>query len=180
MLMQNDIVIHNDYVEIILRNKKGQETGRTLIDLEDLEIVSSHTWSINTHGYARASKDNKYLGLHKLITKTGSNEIVDHINRNRLDNRKYNLRIVTRNENATNKGKQSNNKSGVIGVSLYKRDMKWVAEIKFNGVKNVIGRYIEKENAIKARLLKEHELLGEYAPQKHLFKQYGIGVDIDG
>lgn len=175
---KNDVIKYDDYAEIILRNKKGEEVGRAIVDLKDLDMVMQYKWSLNRHGYARTRlKDGRMLSLHKFITGTDENTIVDHINRNRLDNRKENLRIVSWNENAINKGLQSNNKSGVAGVSYYKRRKRWVAEIKYNGKKKVIGYFKNKEDAIRARLLEEKRLLGEYAPQKHLFEKYGIGED---
>ncbi|AYP68281.1 HNH endonuclease [Bacillus phage vB_BcoS-136] len=176
--MKNDIVVFDDYVEVILRDREGLETGRTIIDLEDLKKISKHTWSINIHGYARANKNNKYIGMHKLITNTDKNEIVDHKDRNRLNNRKSNLRIVSSSDNAINKNIQSNNSSGVSGVSYYKSRDRWVAEIKYEGVKKWIGSFSSKEKAIKARLTEEFNLFGDLSPQKHLFEEYGIGVDV--
>lgn len=175
--MNNDFYIkEGEYVEIILRNKNRDITGIAVIDLDDFETVSKHTWSIDTHGYARATKNNKNIWMHKLITNTDGNSLIDHKDRNRLNNRKRNLRIATRSENGINKGIQSNNLSGVAGVSYYKSRDRWVAEIKFEGKKIWIGQFRKKEDAIVARLNKELEMFGELSPQKHLFENYNIGV----
>ena len=74
--------------------------------------------------------------------------------------------------NPTSKAR-SNSKSGVIGVVTGKND-KWVAQIVIDGKTKRIGTFTLKEDAIKARLLREIEIFGEQAPQKHLFEQYGI------
>jgi hypothetical protein len=77
--------------------------------------------------------------------------VVDHNNRNRLDCRKSNLRIVSYQQNGFNKGKQSNNTSGYPGVSWNKRQEAWEAYISFNRKKISLGKYLDKEDAIKAR-----------------------------
>ena len=69
---------------------------------------------------------------------------------------------------------RTDNKSGVIGVYFSKEHNKWRAQIKING-KNVMVYYgSSKEDAIKARLEAEAKYYREFAPQRHLFEQYGI------
>lgn len=74
------------------------------------------------------------LGLHRYIMKEPKGLQVDHINRNPLDNRKCNLRICTTQENANNKGKYKNNKSGHKGVYYINLFKCWVAELKYNKI----------------------------------------------
>lgn len=64
------------------------------------------------------------------------NNFVDHINNNKLDNRKINLRIVTPHQNSMNKSSALNTSSKYIGVFLNKRDNKYQAYINFNLKKN--------------------------------------------
>lgn len=71
-------------------------------------------------------------------------------------------------ENNRNRGLCVTNKSGVIGVHFDKKRNKWAASITLNGKKIFIGRFENKEAAIQARLQKEHELFGEFAPQQML------------
>lgn len=69
----------------------------------------------------------------------------------------------------------SNNTSGILGVYFIKKKSKWLSEICFKRKKYYLGEYKNKEEAIKARLKAELEFYGKNnAPQKHLFKQYGI------
>ena len=68
----------------------------------------------------------------------------------------------------------SNNKTGVTGVYYRKYNGKYSALIKDNGRQICIGTFTNKEDAIKARLKAEIQYYGEFAPQKHLFEEYGI------
>ena len=99
-------------------------------------------------------------------------EIVDHIDKNRKDNRKRNLRRCAFTENDRNRGLYSTNTSGVTGVFYDKERGMWLANISYNGKRVYIGRYKFKEDAVKARLSKDSELFGEYAPQKALYETY--------
>ena len=96
----------------------------------------------------------------------------DHIDRNHLNNRKYNLRKCTHAQNSTNRSIQSNNKSGVIGVCYYQNA--WNVELSLNKKKVFLGRFQNFEEAVKVRLLAEIKYFGEFAPQKHLYKKYGV------
>ena len=101
-------------------------------------------------------------------------EIIDHIDRNKLNNRKNNLRVTNDYGNARNTSLAKNNTSGIIGVSFVSDRNKWVAQITVNYQNISLGRYINKEDAIVARLKAEKEYFGEFAPQRHLFEKYGI------
>lgn len=76
---------------------------------------------------------------------------LDHINRNRSDNRISNLREVTNKQNLQNAGKYSHNTSGHSGVYRYKRDSKWRAQIKHNQKHISLGYFNTIEEAIAAR-----------------------------
>lgn len=82
---------------------------------------------------------------------------VDHVNGNGLDNRIKNLRVVTPLDNCANKKRYKNNTSGVTGIS--KRGGKWRARIQKDGNPIVIGTFLEKSDAIKARMKAEKELM---------------------
>ena len=76
---------------------------------------------------------------------------LDHINRNRSDNRISNLREVTTKQNGQNRSKQSNNTSGHPGISWHKRDSKWGAHIRHNQKLIHLGYFTDIEEAVSAR-----------------------------
>ena len=102
-------------------------------DEVDAELVDAHkSWHM-VNGYVQTEVGNRklgtraYLRLHRLIMQPGPNEIVDHINRDPLDNRRENLRIADKSKNGMNRGPQVNNTSGFKGVSFHAKTGKWVA-----------------------------------------------------
>lgn len=71
---------------------------------------------------------------------------------------------------------QMNNKSGCAGVCWDKKHNRWMSTLTHNGTIYYLGRFFNKEDAIRARLEAEAKYFGEFAPQHHLFKQYGITI----
>lgn len=147
-------------------------------DLEDYDKIKEYCWAehkMSGRNYvaleARDMKTNKLIRMSNLL----GFKNYDHINRNTLDNRKENLREATNRENSINKNKLPTNTSGVIGVHYDKQTGMWVARINYKPNKRiVICRSCNKEDAIKARLMAEAKYYGNFAPQRHLFEQYGI------
>lgn len=146
-------------------------------DWEDFDKIKEYCWreKITKDGYHSVVADvrnkRKNLPLHQLIV---NYELCDHSNRNPFDNRKSNLRDATKNDNSRNKSLQCNNTSGVTGVSFIKDTQKWRARIVVNNQEIHLGTFVSKEDAIIARLKAEREYYGEFAPQRHLFEEYGI------
>ena len=140
-------------------------------DLEDFDLIKDYCWYITNKGYVDAHdiKDSsKRLKMHRLVTKCPKGMDVDHINHVKSDNRKSNLREVTRSQNLMNRRVLKNNTSGVTGVTWVKQINKWRAMIGVN--RNVIhlGDYTTKEDAIQARLKGEQLYFGEYSPNNNL------------
>ncbi len=155
-----------------------------LIDKEDFDKVKLYTWSENKKsGYIityviiqdeNGGKKLKPLMIHNLIMGFKG---IDHIEHNKKDNRKSKLRKATSQQNNQNIVIPSHNTSGIIGVSFDKRDNVWTAFIGSNNKTHKICRSKNKEDCIIARLKAEKKYYGEFAPQRHLFKQYGIEED---
>jgi hypothetical protein len=111
---------------------KLTQNKRTIVDDEDFEYLNQWKWQFSK-GYAvrmqydSATQKQHPVFIHKELIKT--NKQVDHINRNRLDNQKSNLRECTAADNSHNRSKQYNNTSGFIGVTRAATGLPWKAFI---------------------------------------------------
>ena len=146
-------------------------------DLEDYDKIKDYCWR------EYVPKDCDHITLRTRDRQSGENIMMhglifekccDHINRNPLDNRKSNLRKATAMENARNSSRAKNNTSGITGVTWNKRDCVWQARICVDRKSKSLGCFNDKTDAIIARLNAENEYYGEFAPQRHLFKEYGV------
>lgn len=172
---RNDYVVDGNIAYIVLRNSKQEETGRAIIDIDDLERLIQYKWTLGTWGYAESSINNKNVLMQRLVlNEFDVVNIVDHINRNTLDNRKSNLRIVDKSLNAVNAGIRSNNTSSVTGVSWNKNTNSWRAYINYKGKRIELGHRKEFDNAVVLRLNAENKYYSGMQPQKELFEEYGV------
>lgn len=131
-------------------------------DLEDYDLIKDRCWSESPNGYIMTRYPRtKTIWLHRYIMNNSQDTIVDHINHNKADNRKENLRIVTPQQSVMNRGIQKNNKSGYTGVFRFHN--KWVAAIGFNGKQIRLGAYDNIEDAIEARREAEIKYFGDYS-----------------
>ena len=156
---ENIFVDKGDYVEIHF--EKGQ---MAFIDKEDYKKVSSYYWGINSQGYLHSRIKGKLVRLHLFILDYPF-KTVDHINRNKLDNRKSNLRECEQKENTKNMSVKKNNSSGVSGVSFNKSTGKWRARIMVDRKEISLGHYTSFEQAVKARREGEFKYFGDFAPR---------------
>ena len=155
----NKYILKTDYVIGYTSNTNKE----FYIDIEDYENVKKYCWREDAYGYVVTSRNRKNIKLHKLLTQTSEEQIIDHINNNPLDNRKSNLRICNMQQNVFNSRTSKNNTSGFKGVYWDKSRNKWEVKIGIN-YKNVhLGRFDNKEDAIKTRLEAEKRLFGEYS-----------------
>lgn len=127
-----------------------------LWDPVDDDLVESTTWFLSSWGYAcgylKYNGKNKMVWLHKLIGFAPDGFEVDHINGNRLDNRRANLRYVTRSVNGQNRTRlASNSTTGFTGIHFDKSRKKWMAHATA-GAKKLHKRFDTREQAIEARL----------------------------
>lgn len=148
-------------------------------DLEDYDKIKEYTWyeNIDQNNYHSLRAYDEKSNIKIIMSWIICGKFFDHNNLNPLDNRKQNLRPATTIENARNHSKQKNNTSGFIGVYFRKRDQKWCIQINFNKKHILIGAFNNKKDAIVERLKAEKKYYGEFAPQRHLFEQYGINME---
>jgi hypothetical protein len=159
----NEIIEYDDYAEIILYNNNNKEIARAMIDLEYIDKIKDYKWHISDSGYAI---NNKVGSLHRFIMNPPDNMVVDHINRNKLDNRECNLRICTHQQNDWNKSVISTNTSGFTGVIKTQWNT-WQARIEVNGKRITIGSFKTIEEAIEARRQAEIDYFGSYSPNNN-------------
>ena len=157
---KNDIIIHNNCAEIILRSRKQEEIGRAIIDLKDIDLIKKYKWGCGDTKYARTTIDGKIVFLHNLLIGKNKKYEVDHIDRDRLNNKRNNLRHISRSMNGYNRKETPCKYSGVVGVRKTKQD-RWCSRIKKNGKDVYLGTYAKKEVAIKVRKLAEIKYFGE-------------------
>ncbi|ARF11595.1 HNH endonuclease [Klosneuvirus KNV1] len=119
-----------------------------LISPDDYELVNKCTWHKNKGGYAQGDMDNKTILMHRLIMNFPKGKIVDHINRNKLDNRKENLRVVDRFINSRNRNvSKSKIHSKYRGVFYHKKNNKYAARIIYNNKRMFIGNFNNEYDA---------------------------------
>lgn len=110
---------------------------------------------------AYGSKKRVVYEMHSYLLGSQDNLKIDHINRNKKDNRKSNLRIVNNSMNGFNCNLASNNTSGKTGVSYHKKNNTYMAYIHVNYKRIYLGSFQNKEDAIKARKAAELKYFGE-------------------
>ena len=162
---KNDIGIHEDYALLVLRNKSGDITGKSIIDMDDIDIVKQYKWTLGNHGYVTSGAGKNQILLHRLLSNAFDGIYVDHINRNKLDNRKLNYRFCTNQENNRNKDLYSHNSSGITGVTWNKDRNKWQAQIVVDDKNINLGRYDSFDDAVKARLDGEKKYFKDFMPE---------------
>jgi hypothetical protein len=136
------------------------------IDEADYEAVSRYTWSLDSQGYPTTNIGKqphcRLMRLHPFLLGNAPKGLEwDHENRDKLDNRRRNLRAVSHSANVRNQDLRIDNMSGHRGVAWDARDRKWRAHIFTNGKKHHLGSFDTKEAAITARLAAEKKLWGK-------------------
>lgn len=106
--------------------------------------------------YAYVSINLKKINLHRYIMNASKGEIVDHINGNKLDNRKENLRFVTKKQNQQNINRR--------GYYLEKQTGKYKVSVRVNGKQKTIGRYTTEAEAREVYMREHAKENGEYSP----------------
>jgi len=143
-----------------------------IVDEDDYERLSKYNWCFNSknssgHGYAQRGAHvrlgfKKYksetLYMHREILNT--DQEVDHINGNTLDNRKENLRVADRTQQSQNTSSRKNSTSKYVGVHIHKLTGKWRAQIKVDNKVKSLGLFSSQEEAFNARV--------KYIEENHL------------
>lgn len=154
-----------------LRGKYGKivfpNNIKAIFDKEDYDTIVNYHWRLSINNHLYTNIHGVQTPITEIILKGNGvyipeDKMVDHIDRNPLNNTKINLRICSVGENAFNKSIRIDNTSGKTGVYKY-RD-KWVSKIGFHGKLIHLGYFEDFGDAVKARELAEKEYFGKFAP----------------
>jgi hypothetical protein len=153
---------------IALRGEKGAGVY-ALVDDEDFDRLVEFAWYYHSAGYAVrnyvSNGKRKSVLMHREVMNAPKDMLVDHRDRNRLNNTKENLRVTTHDKNQMNrvgsKYRTADCASKYKGVHF--NGISWVARIKLDGEQQTIGHYATEDEAGKAYDEKAIELFGEFA-----------------
>lgn len=172
----NDYDLSGEY-GICYASNTGEEI---LFDLEDYDKIKDYCWYVQytnkEKSYKRVQgtiKHGQYIKMHRLIIDCPNDCVVDHVNRNPLDNRKENLRVCSQTENMRNRKQNINNKLGIKGVYQIKNGS-YCARIIKEDIAYHIGLFDTVKEAADAYDSKAKELFGEFA----YLNNYTEGVDV--
>lgn len=142
-------------MRVPLKIKHLGKTYFAWVDEEDYTKIYRYGWCIGSrHGKVldvHAKMNNKTVKLHRHLMgcKSGDEKIVDHIDRDPLNNCKTNLRVATYSINNRSVTKKANTSSQFPGVCWNKRSRKWRANIKINRRNKFLGNFVIEEMAAK-------------------------------
>lgn len=135
-----------------MKRIKLTQNKYALVDSQDFEYLNQWKWCYDkSNGYAHRKNGKEKIYMHRLINETPEGFFTDHINRNKLDNRRSNLRSVTARENSLNISFQKNNTSGYKGIYWSQNRSKWIAQIKYNYKTINLGGFLDIQSAWLAR-----------------------------
>lgn len=153
---QNDFLLDRDTVYI------KTSKGNILCDLKDWDKLKGYYWYIASDGYPSAFINGKSTKLHVFLLDCPPGYERDHIDGNKADNRRKNLRIVPAYANRFNKGLSRRNKSGHTGVFWYEKYKKYQVYIQANKKQIFLGYYEDYDEAVKVREKAEEVYFGNY------------------
>ena len=170
--MKARAIIVKDGVGLVPLGKNAKQ-GYALVSADDVYKVEMNSWRLDSHGYViKSIKENgktKNISLHHVVyKKPDKGMVIDHINRNKLDNRRENLREVSYSLNSANRSRRKSVKEnrpypGVRRVKDRKTGVTydtWEVTIKFKGKFEYIGYFNNVDDAIKKRKELEKQLYG--------------------
>lgn len=150
-------------INLFLHTRTGK-TSRVLLDDDMVTKVFSKTF-YNDGSYIafREHWRGPKIYLHRFITNVPKGMVVDHINGNKLDNRRENLRICTQSENMANHPRNANNKSGFKGVFYKQENGRFMAYITKDRKRINLGHYSTALEASEAYRIAANKIFGQYA-----------------
>lgn len=156
----------NNRLEMDVYNKFGEYRDTAYFSIEDLDLLKSHKWYLDNAGYISTTLRNGNKKRFHTFIYGNKGKVTDHINSNRLDNRRENLRECEHWQN-TARAKRSNNE--IVGV--YKtRNNTYQAKLEHKA-KTIQKNFKSREDAIIQRFVWDINYFGEFSPQLDLIKE---------
>ncbi len=133
-----------------------------IVDDEDYAHLLAYHWCLDNTGYAVAKdRDGRKVLMHRVIVQPLPGFQIDHINGDKLDNRRSNLRVCTHQQNSINQGKRPGTTSKYKGVTQLGR--RWRAQIWHNGKRHHLGCYATEADAAREYDEAAIRLFGSFA-----------------
>lgn len=156
---KNEIFV-GETIAFVVLYKRGTPTSVAVIDSDIARFAQYHTWHQTIHGYVGMGSKGECVYLHRYVMGTHPTlNYIDHINGDKLDNRRENLRFVTQQLNMRNR-------PGILGYSyMPEKPNPWRAYLSISGKQKHLGYYKTKEEAIEARKRGEKLYFGEVRPE---------------
>jgi len=154
-------MVTNDKGQCVIKlfDKQKKEVVDVIVDEDDYYFLKQCSMFLNK-GRPTITVNGKLVYLSRYIRNYHGDDFVDHINRNPLDNRIDNLRVLTPQQNAWNRGPAKNSISGYVGV--YPSGKKWVARIYVDDKTIHLGTFDNKEDAARKRDVATKKHYGGY------------------
>lgn len=153
-----------------MRRIKLKDGSVVKVDNEDFNMLSKHVWlpqkMVNGKVYPYTRINGKQITMHRLIMNPPKGKMIDHLDRDPLNNQRANLRLCTHTENMRNRTPSKNGTSKYLGVMRrnYKNGkFKWCAEIKRHGQKYRLGTFLNEDDAALAYNAAAKILFGKFA-----------------
>lgn len=148
---------------VVIQAKAGEHTVPVLIDQADAEWLKGRKLSLGSHGYAQTFWQGHVTVLHRRILglSVGDRRIGDHVNGDKLDCRRSNLRVVDPSGSSQNVAGRG--KSAYRGVHPL-RSGRWAARVKFQGRNYILGTFDTELAAAEVAEAKRIELMPFYVP----------------
>jgi len=160
ILLRYKKIRYGDELKYILL-KQG---SYVIVDATDYEELMKHNWTARiSPAYAVRIEKGKNIYMHREIMQPEAGLIVDHKDRNGLNNSRANLRVGTMSQNSCNRKKKQGCSSKYRGVSFFKREGKWGAAITFEGKHIFLGSFDNEIDAAKAYDAVARKYHGEFA-----------------
>ena len=178
--MKNEYTITGESCYVTLTRERG-----CLIDVKDMDSLGRHRWYARKSGngfYAATNmpdgfKKQTSITMHRAIMDPADGMVVDHISEDTLDNRRCNLRAITKRDNNLNRKPNKGSTSKYSGVHWSRNEKCWKVQINIAGHGVYLGRFNDEKEAAFAYASKFVEIWGEDANPRvtKLLKEAKLG-----